>query len=84
DHPDTRASRTTLADTYRQAGRHADAAPLYRDALTDALRDHGPYHPDTIRARRVLTDTTRQSDADKPPSPERPPTSETGYSRLGP
>ncbi|WP_256789328.1 FxSxx-COOH system tetratricopeptide repeat protein [Frankia sp. AvcI1] len=90
DHPETRASRTTLADTYRQAGRHADAAPLYRDALTDAMRDHGPYHPDTIRFRRALTDTTRQSDANRPPAaerphmPERPPSTEAGYSRLGP
>ncbi len=84
DHPETRASRTSLAETYRQAGRHADAASLGRDTLTDAMRDHGPYHPDTIHARRALADVIHHQDADRPPPPERPPTSETGDYRVGP
>jgi tetratricopeptide (TPR) repeat protein len=54
DHPDTLASRTNLANAYRDAGRTAEAIELHERTLADRERLLGPDHPDTLASRNNL------------------------------
>jgi thioredoxin-like negative regulator of GroEL len=55
DHPGTLAARSNLASTYLQAGRPAEAVPLFERTLADSERVLGADHPITQAARRELT-----------------------------
>ncbi|MEU6005945.1 tetratricopeptide repeat protein [Streptomyces sp. NPDC047453] len=54
DHPDTLASRSHLAYTYRAAGELGRAIPLYKQALADRVRVLGKDHPSTLASRNNL------------------------------
>ena len=58
-HPDTLASRNSLAGTYRDAGRLDKAIALYEQNLEDAIRVLGPDHPSTLTARLNLAGAYR-------------------------
>ena len=60
-HPDTPASRNSLAGTYRDAGRLDKAIALYEQNFEDSIRVLGPDHPSTLTARHNLADTHRAS-----------------------
>ena len=59
DHPDTLASRNSLAGAYRDAGRLDKAITLYEQNLEDSIRVLGPDHPDTLTARNTLAGAYR-------------------------
>ena len=61
DHPDTLASRNSLADTYRDAGRLDKAITLYEQILEDSIRVLGPDHPSTLASRFDLAGAYRAS-----------------------
>ena len=54
DHPDTLTMRDNLAVAYRDAGRAADAIPLFKLTLATRARRLGPDHPDTLITRNNL------------------------------
>ena len=54
DHPDTLTSRNRLAAAYRDAGRVAEAVPLFEQALAARERLLGPDHSDTLTSRNNL------------------------------
>ena len=54
DHPDTLASRSNLACTYRDAGRLDKAIALYEQTLKDSIRVLGTDHPSTLASRNNL------------------------------
>ena len=54
DHPDTLASRNSLAMAYRAAGRLDEAVPLYERTLADRVVVLGEGHPDTLTSRNNL------------------------------
>ena len=58
-HPDTLASRNSLAGAYRAAGRLDKAIALYEQTLEDSIRILGPDHPDTLTARNNLAGAYR-------------------------
>ena len=60
-HPDTLASRNSLAGTYRDAGRLDKAIALYEQNLEDAIRVLGTDHPSTLTARLNLAGAYRAS-----------------------
>ncbi|MGH3156065.1 MAG: tetratricopeptide repeat protein, partial [Streptosporangiaceae bacterium] len=47
-HPDTLTSRSNLASAYQEAGRVAEAIPLFERTLADRERVLGDTHPDTL------------------------------------
>ena len=53
---DTFGLRDELAAAYLAAGRYADAANAYRQALADRERAQGPRHPQTMTTRLGLAD----------------------------
>ncbi|MBV1854571.1 tetratricopeptide repeat protein [Catellatospora tritici] len=53
-HPDTLASRTSLADAYQSAGRLDKAIDLHEQVLADRARVLGADHPDTLTSRTSL------------------------------
>ena len=53
-HPDTLASRNSLARTYRDAGRLDKAIALYEQNLEDSIRMLGPDHPSALTSRLNL------------------------------
>ncbi len=53
-HPDTLTSRNNLAVAYDNAGRLAEAIPLYERTLTDREQVLGDTHPDTLASRNNL------------------------------
>jgi Tetratricopeptide repeat len=55
DHLDTLASRDSLADAYREAGRPSAAIPLYERTLADRERLLGTDHPDTLKSRHSMS-----------------------------
>ncbi len=57
EHPDTRASRASLADLLRASGRHEEARGLHRQLLDECLRLYGPDHPHTLAAQSALAAT---------------------------
>jgi len=61
DHPDTLNSRNSLAAAYRDAGRVAEAIPLFE--LTLAAREQvlGPSHPHTVTSRINLAAAYRDA-----------------------
>ena len=61
DHPDTLASRNSLAGVYRDAGRLDKAIPLYEQTLEDSIRVLGLDHPSTLTSRFNLADAYRAS-----------------------
>ena len=61
NHPDTLASRNSLASTYRDAGRLDKAIALYEQNLEDSIRVLGPDHPSTLTARLNLAGAYRAS-----------------------
>ena len=61
DHPDTLASRNSLAGSYRDAGRLDKAITLYEQNLEDSIRVLGPDHPSTLASRFNLAGTYRAS-----------------------
>ena len=61
DHPDTLASRNSLAGTYRDAGRLDKAITLYEQNLEDSIRVLGPDHPSTLTSRFNLAGAYRAS-----------------------
>ena len=54
DHPDTLASRSSLAYAYWAAGRTAEAIALHEQTLATFERDLGSDHPDTLNSRNNL------------------------------
>ena len=54
DHPGTLTSQNNLADAYQEAGRVAEAIPLYEQILADRERVLGPDHPGTLTSRNNL------------------------------
>jgi hypothetical protein len=54
DHPDTLGSRGDLAYAYLNAGRAAEAIPLFEQALAESKRVLGPDHPSTLALRKNL------------------------------
>ena len=61
DHPDTLASRNSLASTYRDAGRLDKAIALYEQNLEDSIRVLGLDHPSTLTSRFNLAGAYRAS-----------------------
>ena len=61
DHPDTLASRNSLAGAYRDAGRLDKAITLYEQTLEDSIRVLGPDHPSTLTSRFNLAGAYRAS-----------------------
>lgn len=61
DHPDTLASRNSLAGAYRDAGRLDEAITLKEQILDDALRIMGLDSPDTLTARNQLAGAYRDA-----------------------
>jgi tetratricopeptide (TPR) repeat protein len=55
-HPDTMASRNSLANAHRAIGRPADAIPLYEATLAQREQVLGHTHPETLRSRSNLAD----------------------------
>ena len=47
DHPNTAISLNNLANLYRDQGRHAEAAPLLKEAVEIMERVLGAEHPNT-------------------------------------
>ena len=60
-HPDTLASRNSLAGAYRDAGRLDKAITLYEQNLEDSIRVLGPDHPSTLASRFNLAGAYRAS-----------------------
>jgi len=60
-HPDTLASRNSLAGAYRDAGRLDKAITLYEQNLEDSINVLGPDHPSTLTSRFNLADAYRAS-----------------------
>ena len=58
-HPDTLASRNSLAGTYRDAGRLDKAIALHKENLEDSIRVLGPDHPSTLTSRFNLAGAYR-------------------------
>ena len=56
-HPDTLASRNSLAGAYRAAGRLDEAITLYEQVFSGRSRVLGPDHRSTLTSRDHLTDT---------------------------
>ncbi len=56
DHPDTLASRNTLAVCLGSLGRSAEALPLHERTLADQERVLGPDHPETLNSRSNLAE----------------------------
>ena len=54
EHPDSLASRGSLAGVYESAGCLGEAIPLYEEVLADSARVLGPDHPDTLTSRGNL------------------------------
>ncbi len=52
DHPSTLASRNNLAIAYVEAGRAAEAIPLFEQTLAARERVLGPDHPRTLTSRK--------------------------------
>ena len=61
DHPDTLASRNSLAGAYRDAGRLDKAITLYEQILEDSVRVLGTDHPGTLTSRFNLAGAYRAS-----------------------
>jgi len=60
-HPDTLASRNSLAGAYRDAGRLDKAIALYEQNLEDSIRVLGLDHPSTLTSRFNLAGAYRAS-----------------------
>ena len=60
-HPDTLASRNSLAGSYRDAGRLDKAIALYEQILEDSIRVLGLDHPRTLTSRFDLAGAYRAS-----------------------
>ena len=60
-HPDTLASRNSLAGSYRDAGRLDKAIALYEQILEDSIRVLGTDHPRTLTSRFDLAGAYRAS-----------------------
>ena len=54
EHPDSLASRGSLAGAYESAGRLGEAIPLYEQVLADQVQVLGEDHPDTLTSRGNL------------------------------
>jgi hypothetical protein len=54
DHPDTLTAQNNLAVAYQEAGRAAEAIPLFERTQADLQRLMGPDHPDVVTARNNL------------------------------
>ena len=61
DHPATLASCNNLAVAYHQAGRGAEAAALFEQALAGRERVLGGEHPDTLASRANLGHAYREA-----------------------
>ena len=61
DHPDTLASRNSLAGAYRDAGRLDKAIALYEQNLEDSIRVLGLDHPSTLTSHFNLAGAYRAS-----------------------
>ena len=59
DHPDTLDSRNNLATAYRDAGRAAEAIPLFEQILAAGSGCWAPDHPSTLTSRNNLADAYR-------------------------
>jgi tetratricopeptide (TPR) repeat protein len=54
DHLNILTSRNDLANAYQEAGRAAEAIPLFEQTLADSERVLGSDHPDTLNSRNNL------------------------------
>ena len=64
DHPDTLTAQNNLAVAYQEAGRPAEAIPLFERTLAALERLLGPDHPDAVTTRNNLAVAYR--DAGRP------------------
>ena len=64
DHHDTLTAQNNLAVAYQEAGRSAEAVPLFERTLSGMERLLGPDHPDTVTTRNNLAVACR--DAGRP------------------
>ena len=69
DHPDTIASRNSLAYAYQAAGRLGKAISQYKKVLAHQLRVLGPDHPDTLASRRNLEAARRARESGSASAP---------------
>lgn len=60
-HPDMQNARNSLAAAYEDAGRVADAIPLFQQTLATRERLLGPDDPDTMRSRNDLARAFREA-----------------------
>jgi len=63
DHPSTLESPNNLALAYWEAGRAAEALPLFEQTLPDREQVLGPDHPDTPGSRNNLATAYHQAGA---------------------
>ena len=61
DHPDTLASRGSLAGACWEAGHLDEAITLFEQVLADQLRVLGPNHPYTVASRCYLARAYREA-----------------------
>jgi hypothetical protein len=62
DHPNTLQSRNNLAAAYLNAGRVAEAIPLFERTMADMERVLGADHPDTLQSRNNLAAAYQAAD----------------------
>jgi len=60
-HPDTLTAQNNLAAAYRDAGRFAEAIPLFELTLAARERALGPSHPDTLTSQHNLAAAYRDA-----------------------
>jgi tetratricopeptide (TPR) repeat protein len=61
EHPQTLASRHSLANAYRGAGQLDKAIPIYEQTIADRERILGPDHPNTLTSRNNLAGAYRHA-----------------------
>jgi serine/threonine protein kinase len=61
DHADTHASALNLAVAYQEAGRYAEAMPLFEQEVKDCTAKWGPDYPETLKSKNNLATAYRRA-----------------------
>ena len=64
EHPDVALSLNNLAGLYKTQGKHSQAEPLYRRALTILTKSVGPDHPNVATTLENFAELLREMDRD--------------------